>query len=377
MLNSQCEHDDQCSKFANNTVCLQVTPTSSYCKCKDGYQSLIQPDYIICVHVPTRTSSVLYPSSVASIIVLFVILAFLLCFVIRLFSKTRCRHRPSTDMALTPIIKLDGKDLIVAESDDLISTSSPNSESRTYSPGPVLTPDELRKMSLLSSLSVTIPLDQDFNVRAVSPTGCHLSPEHIIPHISSPPVDHIEQSVTIIPNLRAVNTRRKSMANYAFPELHPEAQLQEPSKNLLIYTQTGVDSSGRRHSVSIPLLPPSSKTDTPKVTIQRKGSGHSQHRRNSSRNMESINESRTSSKCAISQETSMDCLTVPGVAGVHNPQQSRRQRKMSPRQNSLPARTSRGPSPSSATRSHGSLRGSSHRPAKQDFYQFLDSAIAH
>ena len=115
------------------------------------------------------------------------------------------------------------------------------------------------------------------------------SPEHIIPHISSPPVDHIEQSVTIIPNLRAVNTRRKSMANYAFPELHPEAQLQEPSKNLLIYTQTGVDSSGRRHSVSIPLLPPSSKTDTPKVTIQRKGSGHSQHRRNSSRNMESIN----------------------------------------------------------------------------------------
>ena len=45
------------------------------------------------ISVPTRTSSVLYPSSVASIIVLFVILAFLLCFVIRLFSKTRCRHR--------------------------------------------------------------------------------------------------------------------------------------------------------------------------------------------------------------------------------------------------------------------------------------------
>ena len=31
------------------------------------------------------------------------------------------------------------------------------------------------------------------------------------------------------------------MADYAFPELHPEAALQEPSKNLLIYTQTGVD----------------------------------------------------------------------------------------------------------------------------------------
>ena len=74
----------------------------------------------------------------------------------------------------TFIFALHTSDLIVAESDDLISTSSPNSESRTYSPGPVLTPDELRKMSLLSSLSVTIPLDQDFNVRAVSPTGCHL-----------------------------------------------------------------------------------------------------------------------------------------------------------------------------------------------------------
>ena len=80
---------------------------------------------------------------------------------------------------MTPVIKLDGKginsvyshfmvltfyflfppDLIVAESmEDLVSSSSPISESRTYSPGPVLTPDELRKMSLLSSLSVTIPL---------------------------------------------------------------------------------------------------------------------------------------------------------------------------------------------------------------------------
>ena len=86
------------------------------------------------------------------------------------------------------------------------------------------------------------------------------------------------------------------MANYAFPELHPEVQLEEPSKNLLIYTQTGVDSAGRRHSVSIPLLPlsgarsrPSPSKETPLVTIQRKGSHHGQHRRNSSRNMESIN----------------------------------------------------------------------------------------
>ena len=108
--------------------------------------------------------------------------------------------------------------------------------------------------------------------------------------------EHIEQSVTIIPNLRAKEARRKSMANYAFPELHPEVKLEEPSKNLLIFTQTGVDSAGRRHSVSIPLLPlsgskarPSPSQEKPLVTIQRKGSHHGQHRRNSSRNMESIN----------------------------------------------------------------------------------------
>ena len=64
-----------------------------------------------------------------------------------------------------------------------------------------------------------------------------------------------------------------------------------------------VDSTGRRHSVSIPLLPHSpgggigggaGGGDTGGarlVTIQRKGSQHSQHgggRRSSSRNMESI-----------------------------------------------------------------------------------------
>ena len=28
---------------------LQVTLNTSFCKCKEGYQSLIQPDYIVCV----------------------------------------------------------------------------------------------------------------------------------------------------------------------------------------------------------------------------------------------------------------------------------------------------------------------------------------
>ena len=44
--------------------------------------------------VPVRTSSVLYPSSLASICVLLSLLAFLLCFVIRLFNKNRfSQHR--------------------------------------------------------------------------------------------------------------------------------------------------------------------------------------------------------------------------------------------------------------------------------------------
>ena len=186
------------------------------------------------------------------------------------------------------------------------------------------------------------------------------------------------------------------MADYAFPELHPEVKLEEPSKNLLIFTQTGVDSAGRRHSVSIPLLPlsgskarPSPSQEKPLVTIQRKGSHHSQHRRNSSRNMESINvsihfvsyfittfslqESTRGSNRSIPkshEEISMDCLTVPVPNNnLLQPSQPRRMsRKMSPRQNSLPARPSsaRGTSPTSGTRSHGSLRGGSfHRPAKQ------------
>ena len=84
-------------------------------------------------------------------------------------------------------------------------------------------------------------------------------------------------------------------------ELTPQGTLAEKlraggSGIAAFFTQTGVDSAGRRHSVSIPLLPlsgsktrPSPSQEKPLVTIQRKGSHNGQHRRNSSRNMESIN----------------------------------------------------------------------------------------
>ena len=63
---------------------------------------------------------------------------------------------------------------------DVRSYSSSASDIHTYSPGTPLTPMELRKMSLLSSISVTIPLDQDYNIIAVSPTGRCLSPDHVL-----------------------------------------------------------------------------------------------------------------------------------------------------------------------------------------------------
>lgn len=65
------------------------------------------------------------------------------------------------------------------------------------------------------------------------------------------------------------------MADYAFPELHPDTALRRNSRNLLIYTRTSTDSSGRRKSVAVPLLPSSSSNSprengTPLVALERK-----------------------------------------------------------------------------------------------------------
>ena len=93
---------------------FQVTLTTSYCQCKEGYQPLIQPDYILCVQGdiflvrklkhwgveliltlfdPVRSTSPLYPTSLASLCILLLLLAFLLCFIFKLFSKTRWQQR--------------------------------------------------------------------------------------------------------------------------------------------------------------------------------------------------------------------------------------------------------------------------------------------
>ena len=62
----------------------------------------------------------------------------------------------------------------------------------------------------------------------------------------------VERSVTIIPHMGGQEsrweqekckkfdnpTRRRSIADYAFPELHPDTALRKSSRNLLIYTRT-------------------------------------------------------------------------------------------------------------------------------------------
>eukprot|EP00092_Neocalanus_flemingeri_P051043 GFUD01059221.1.p1 GENE.GFUD01059221.1~~GFUD01059221.1.p1 ORF type:complete len:121 (-),score=41.49 GFUD01059221.1:46-375(-) len=107
------------------------------------------------------------------------------------------------------------------------------------------------------------------------------------------------------------------------------------------------------------------------LSIQRKGSGHWE--RGKVKTLKSIEEMGvkvSSDHSDISAEetgdnnVAMDCLTVPGT-NCNSSQQTRTPR----RQNSLPAR--RG--------SNSSRRGSSSSPrrsSKQEFYQFLDMAIA-
>ena len=136
---------------------------------------------------------------------------------------------------------------------------------------------------------------------------------------------------------------------------HSQAHLKPPSKNLLIYTRSGVDSSGRRQSVSIPLLPFSSaKPDTTVISIQRKESRHGQRGRAKTRGRiqetavivsadDAIEETKTAD-----DNLAMDCLAVPTT--VCNDWQQPAARK-----NSLPFRK----------RSTSSERGSSRRSSQQ------------
>jgi hypothetical protein len=136
---------------------------------------------------------------------------------------------------------------------------------------------------------------------------------------------------------------------------YSKAHLKPPSKNLLIYTQSGMDSSGRRHSASIPLLPSSSaKPDSTVISIQRKESRHGQRGRAKTRGRIQYTAGRVPVDDAIEEtktaddNPAMDCLAVP--TGDCNVLQQPPARKPS-----LPMRK----------RSTSSERGSSRRSSKQ------------
>ena len=109
--------------------------------------------------------------------------------------------------------------------------SSSTSLSHPFSTGTPLTPSGLRKMSLLSSISMTVPIGEDFTINSVSKDGqdhlfqgsamsskfCKIKSSSF----ADTSGDQLEQTVTIIPSLRG-GGRRKSMVSHAFPELHQE-----------------------------------------------------------------------------------------------------------------------------------------------------------
>ena len=64
---------------------------------------------------------------------------------------------------------------------------------------------------------------------------------------------HFEHHIDIIPN----DKRRGSVVDHAFPELHSSKYSKRQAKNLIVLTRTKTDQYGRRHSVTVPLIPPS------------------------------------------------------------------------------------------------------------------------
>eukprot|EP00092_Neocalanus_flemingeri_P061352 GFUD01073740.1.p1 GENE.GFUD01073740.1~~GFUD01073740.1.p1 ORF type:complete len:105 (-),score=22.93 GFUD01073740.1:39-353(-) len=88
MLDEQCYNDEECKSSTNHTVCLEVTPTSSYCKCTTGYQAIMQSPYTICTPLQSPTPSA-HLSPLASLALGLVLLAGLLAFMLKLFSRAR------------------------------------------------------------------------------------------------------------------------------------------------------------------------------------------------------------------------------------------------------------------------------------------------
>ena len=81
MLDDPCQNDIHCQLSTNNTVCMQVTPTASFCKCAAGYQTKAA-DMTKCTQLyPPVSTTQAHP--LASLVLALTVLAALLCLVTR------------------------------------------------------------------------------------------------------------------------------------------------------------------------------------------------------------------------------------------------------------------------------------------------------
>ena len=129
------------------------------------------------------------------------------------------------DASQLPQLLVEGKDV----SQELENCSRTSSKSRIYTPGPPLTPSQVRRMSELSSLSVTVQ-EKDFTVRPVSP-GASVGGSLDLLFERDKSVEH---QLTIIPRVGSVK-RRKSLVNHAFPELHKKVRLPRVTSYMAAY----------------------------------------------------------------------------------------------------------------------------------------------
>lgn len=268
-LYESCTYDQQCSSRNANSFCSELSSSQTQCSCRSGYQAEKAHEIPIRYECIINTAGPLTETTVPAIVGLFItltILAFLLCFMFKLFTQSRfARTRAYADANIPPTIVLEDRQI------DLEKQLYPLDDARVLKPSPSGShisnfssrrgsgnnnsnnssgsnggnqqqhPSQSRRSSNRSSFGddkiqrngFVITSDPSFDVTA----DCE-----------------VEQHITIVPNPRA--KRRGSMADYAFPELHPRSTKKKEPDNLLILTRTKTDKHGRRHSVAVPLIPP-------------------------------------------------------------------------------------------------------------------------
>jgi len=332
-LSSKCIYTEQCQHFESNSVCAESSEDLSVCVCREGYskeQSPVSADHVC--HVSLTEFHAEEVATLAGLGIGLSLLSIFICFTLKLFSKARnVEARGYADASLPPTIMVEGKDV----SHEVETCSRTSSKSRIYTPGPPLTPSQVRRMSELSCLSVTVQ-EKDFKMRPVSPgaavAGYNSGPGSLDMLFEED--ESVEQQLTIIPRPESFS-RRKSLVNHAFPELHRKTS--NASNSLVILTRTKTDSQGRRHSVAVPLLAAPPKTDSGLV---------------------------------IERKSRADTYGGPGHMGGrrHSLQVGTGARPR--RHGSQPGSGGRSP------RRTGSRRQSSRRPSRQGFYQFLEQAVA-